>query len=468
MQTYQDLLNVGANDIKRGEFCKMAVEQFKSTENYKNAYAGELYYAKRNVTIEKFKKFITTISGQKREDMFSANYKLKSLIFRRFVIQQVQYVLGNGLKLEEPENKKKLGKDFDYKLQLAAKRALVCGTGFGFWNLDHLEVFGYCETDTSPGFCPLYSEDTAELLAGIRFWTRKVGDINVFRCTLYEADGYTEFIKSGDKDIEIHTPKRGYIKTTVATEAGGVESESYSNYTFGLPIVPLYGNDLHESELNGLRENIDCYDYIKSGFANDIDDTPGIYWAIKNAGGMDDADLARFVQRMRTVRAATVDDDQDIEAHTLDIPVEARSKMLELLRADLYEDFQALDVKSLSASQKTTQEIQAAYQAQDNKCADFEYHVLQFVDKILMFAGITDEEASFTWNKVVNMTEQTNMILMASNYLSDEMVLKKLPFLTPEEIEEETAKLTERNAQQFNANPAEGDNDLIDELGDDE
>lgn len=448
MKTYQDLIEVGLDDKKRGEFCKIAVDQFKNTAGYREAEAGELYYAKHNVTIEKLKKFIMTLSGRKNEDLFSANYKLKSLFFRRFVTQQTQYVLGNGLMLENAENKKKLGKDFDFKLQQVAKRALVGGVGFGFWNLDHLEVFSYVETKTQPGFCPLYSEETAELMAGIRFWNRMVGDKNVFCCTLYEPDGYTEFKKVGEKDIVVDKTKRGYVKTTTYTEVGGIENETYSNYS-RLPIIPMFGNDLHESELNGLRENIDCYDYIKSGFANDIDDTPGIYWAIKNAGGMDDVDLAKFLHRMKTVRGAVLEDDQEVDAHTLDIPVEARSKMIELLRADLYEDFQALDVKTLSAAQKTTQEIQAAYQAQDNKCADFEYYVIEFVEKILELAGI-DDNPTFTWNKVVNMSEQTNMILMAANYLSEEMVIKKLPFLTPEEADIEIEKLETRTIQQFN------------------
>lgn len=458
MQTYQDLLAIGENEKKRGAFCKTAVGQFKTSAGYREAQAGEAYYAKHNITIEKLQKFITTMSGKKVEDIFSSNYKLKTLFFRRFVIQQVQYVLGNGLILSDNKNKAKLGKDFDYKLQLVAKRAMVGGRAFGFWNLDHLEVFGYAETPTQPGFCPLYSEETAELMAGIRFWHRQVGDTTVFRCTLYEVDGYTEYIQKGADDIEVLIPKRAYIQTKVFTDAEGIEETLDENYS-RLPIVPLYANDLHESELNGIRESIDCYDYIKSGFANDVDDTAGIYWAIKNAGGMDDVDLARFVQRMNTIKAATTDDDVDVEAHTLDIPVTARQTLLEILRNDLYEDFQILDIKTLSASAKTTQEIQSAYQSQDNKCSDFEYLIIEFVDKILEIAGIEDNP-TFIWNKIINVAEQTNMVLSSANYLSDEMVIKHLPFLTPEEADIEIAKLNERNYNQFHAEEEEIENEV--------
>lgn len=215
--------------------------------------------------------------------------------------------------------------------------------------------------------------------------------------------------------------------------------------------MPLYANDTKESELVGIKECIDCYDYIKSGLANDIDDTAGFYWILKNTGGMDDQDLAQFVQRMKTVKATVIDGDQglDAEAHTLEIPVEARTTMLELLRKDIYEDFQALDVNTLSASAKTTQEIQASYQNQDNKCADFEYYIIDFVQQILELAGI-DDNPTFTWNRVVNQLEQTQMIMQSANYLTQDIIVKHLPFLTPEEADECLRGLNNESYSLFN------------------
>ena len=157
------------------------------------------------------------------------------------------------------------------------------------------------------------------------------------------------------------------------------------------------------------------------------------------------------MQRLKTVRAASLegDDGVEAEAHTLDVPIEARSRMLEILRADMYEDFQSLDVKTLSAAAKTTQEIQAAYQSQDNKCADFEYYMLSFVTKIMNLAGVEDEP-SFIWNRVVNQLEQTNMILSAANYLTPNIIIKKLPFLTPEEADMVIKELGDEDFNKFN------------------
>nr|DAO40675.1 MAG TPA: PORTAL PROTEIN [Caudoviricetes sp.] len=436
MKTYQDLQNCGEDEKKRLQFCKNAIAEFRGTSSYQKARAGSAYYNKCNLTIEKFKKILTTLSGRMVEDVFSSNYKLKTQFFRRLVMQQVQYVLGNGLILQNKENKSKLGKNFDFMLQKAAKIAMAQGRAIGFWNFDHMEVFSYADTEQEPGFLPLYNGETAILEAGIRYWYRTIGDKKTLYMTLYEADGYTEYVSSEDKSVgEIQSAKKPYKVTVTRTKIGGIEKVEGENYG-KLPIVILYANDTKESELEGIRESIDCYDFVKSGLANDIDDTAGFYWILKNTGGMEDIELAEFIQRMKTVRAAVVDGDEGAtaEAHTLNIPVEARSKMLEILRRDIYEDFQSLDLTQLSAAQKTTQEIQAAYQLQDNKCADFEYFMIEFVEGIMQLAGISDEP-TFLWNKVVNVKEQTETVLLASEYLTEDMIIKKLPFLTPEEAD---------------------------------
>lgn len=442
-----------------------AIEEFILSEPYRIAKEGQAYYDKHNTTIEKYQKFLYTLSGQTKPDIFSSNYRLKTLFFRRLVTQQVQYVLGNGVTLQEEGNKEKLGKDFDFKLAQAGKKAMAGGVAFGFWNLDHLEIFGYADTPTSAGFCPLYDEDTSVLEAGIRYWFKQVGDKINTRCTLYEADGYTDYLQREGEALKVLGEKKPYkqnIKSTLADGVIEVEGENYSR----LPIIPLYANDTRESELVGIRESIDCYDFVKSGLANDIDDMSGFYWVLKNTGGMEDSDLAKFIQRMKTVKATVVDGDEgvDAEAHTLEVPYGARQAMLELLRKDIYEDFQALDVNTLSASAKTTQEIQASYQAQDNKCADFEYYVLDFVQQILELAEINDNP-TFTWNRVVNQAEQTQMVLQASQYLTDEAVLRHLPFLTPEEVEDIIAQRDDEDYDQFDG---EEEEEMDEELEEDD
>ncbi len=449
MKTYQDLLAVGQNEKNRMDFVIKAVQDHKTSPLYKIARDAEAYYAKRNVTIEKFQKVLYNMMGQSVPDMFSANYKLKTGFFRRFVLQQVMYVLSNGVTFENEDTAEKLGADFENKLSTLAKKAMVGSRSFGFWNFDHLEVFSFVDTPNEPGFVPLYDEDTSLLCAGIRYSSNGVTD----RYTVYELDGYTEYIKRKDEDMQILTEKRKYIQTIKQTEAGGVEAVEGSNYP-GFPIIPMYANDLKQSEIVGIRESIDCYDFIKSGMANQIDDTSSIYWILKGSGGMDDIDLQRFIDRMKVVKAVNLEPDMEAEAHTLDIPVAARESILNRLRNDLYEDFMLLDTEKALSGDITATGIRLAYQAQDDKCGDFEYHIRDFIAKLFALLGIEDTP-NFKWNRIANQTEETNMVLAAAPYLDDETVLKHLPWIMTDEVEEIMQRKGELELTRFEPPTAE-------------
>ena len=428
MKTYQDFLEVAEkSDRERMEFVLSAINNHKDSDLYKQAVIAKEYDAHRNVTIANFQKLLYTLNGKVIPDNYSPNYKLRSNFFANFVTQETQYLLGNGVTLKKEENKAKLGAGFDTRLQEAAHDALVGGVSYGFWNLDHLEVFDVTE------FVPLLDEENGTLRSGIRFW--QVCTSKPLRATLFEPDGFTQYIRRNGEEMMILEPKRGYVAVEATSEIDGTELLAYQNYP-GFPIIPMYGNRAKQSELVGQREAIDCYDLIKSGFANTVDDASVIYWTISNAGGMDEIDMARFKESMRRIGVGLVDDDgAKAEAHTITIPVEAREALLSRISDDLYRDFQMLDVTKLQGGQKTATEINAAYQSMDNKVDQFEYCVIDFLQALFKIVGIEDEP-SFTRSKVTNQLEQTQMVLLAANYLDDETILNKLPWLTQEEVAE--------------------------------
>ncbi len=426
MRTYQDFMEVAEkSDRERMEFVLAAINDHKGSELYQQAVIAREYDEHRNVTIINFQKLLYTLSGKAVPDNYSANYKLRSNFFANFITQETQYLLGNGVTLKNAENKKRLGCRFDNQLQDLAHASLVGGVSYGFWNLDHLEVFAATE------FAPLLDEENGALRAGIRFW--QVAANKPLRATLYEPDGFTQYIRRSGKEMEILAQKRGYIAIEASSEIDGTELLEYRNYP-GFPVIPMYGNRARQSELTGQREAIDCYDLIKSGFANTVDEASIIYWTISNAGGMDEIDMARFKESMRRIGVGLVDDDgAKAEAHTLSIPVDAREALLSRISDDLYRDAQMLDVTKLQGGQKTATEITAAYQPMDNKTDQFEYCVNDFLHQLFAIVGI-DDEPSFVRSKVVNELEQTQMVMLAASYLDDEAILSKLPWLTQEEI----------------------------------
>ena len=436
MLTYQDFLqNVGSG---LGTFLLRVIDEHKSSEAYSIARDAEQYDKQRNVTIMKFQKYLYTMKGSKIPDVISPNHKLASNFFNRFTTQLTQYLLGNGVTFPEDGVKEKLGESFDTELQRAGKYALVDGVSFGFWDLDKLRVFKFTE------FAPLYDEENGSLRVGIRFW--QLAPNKPLRMTLYEEDGYTEYIKHDRENVQELQPKRPYKLIVKSTQADGVEIYNGGNYP-NFPIVPLYANDYHRSELIGLRENIDAYDLIKSGFANDLDGHL-LYWAIQNAGGMDDVDVARLLERIKTMGAAVTDDGSVVNPHAIQIPYESRIAYLDRLEQDLYKDFGALKVENMSARSTTATQIKSSYTPLDMKANGFEYQCIEFVQGILKLQGI-DATPQFKRDKIANYQEETSIILQSANYLDDETILKHLPFLTPDEIDDILARKEEEEAERY-------------------
>lgn len=416
IKTYQDFIEIGENEADRMEFVREVISEHKSSDLYKTAQIADEYDRKQNRTIVQYQKLLYDATGRAIPDNISANYKLTSGFFNRFTTQQVQFLLGNGVTWGEESTKKKLGEDFDQKLQTAAKASLGAGVSFGFFNYDHLEVFSALE------FAPLYDEENGALRAGVRFW--QVDASKPLRATLYEEDGYTDY-KWEDGAGSVLKEKRKYILTTIKTSVDEAEIFDGENYP-AFPIVPLWANPHRQTELVGLREQIDAYDLIRSGFCNTIDEASFIYWTINNAGGMDEVDLSEFVQRLKTIHAANVEDTgATTQANSLEAPHEGREALLDRLSKDMYADYMALNIDEIKGGANTATQIRAAYEPMNNKADQFEYCVLDFLKGILEVAGIEDRP-TFTRSYLINTQEEISTVLQASQYLDDEYVTKKI------------------------------------------
>ena len=459
MRTYEDLLDIRDDETKLIPFIQNAIFDYKATDFYKAGEVAYDYFRKRNKTIIDFQKLLYTLTGKAVPDNFSANYKFRNAFFPIFVMQENSYLLGNGVTFNESDTKDKLGGDrFDNAMFNLAEYALWGGVSYGFYNDGRIDTFKMTE------FVPLWGEEDGALHAGIRWW--QIDSTKPLRATLYEEDGYTDFIwrldrqTQGFKAGEVLHNKRYYKYKTQTSEVDGEEILDGENYP-GFPIVPLWANEAHQSELTGLREKIDVYDLIQSGFANDLDEASMVYWTITNAGGMDDVDLAKFIERMKTVHAAVVDEQgSTAEAHSIEAPYAARQAALAEIKDSLYRDAMALDTDKISAGNITATAINAAYENLDLKSDRFEMCVSDFIDGILKLIDVEDSP-TFKRTKVTNVGEETQVVLSASDYLDTETILKHLPFISPDEIDEILAKKDEEEMERYDNELETGDEEAM-------
>lgn len=459
MITYQDLLRIPNDDAKRAEFVRKVIDNHKSSDLYETARIADEYDRCQNTTIMTYQKMVTMVTGEVVPDPFSATHRCATNFFNVFITQLNQHLLGNGAdwKGEDPE---KLGKDFDFKLQKAGKYALSGGVSFGFFNLDHVDVFSVLE------YAPLYDEEDGAMKAGVRFW--QVDDQKPLRATFYELDGYTNYMwynKKDPSDKWTHIgknvymqPKQPYIIHTMTSEADGTEIYAQENYpTF--PIVPLWGNPHHQSEIVGLREKIDAYDFILNGFEDDLDNAQ-LYWIIKGAGGMDDPSLMQFLDRLRMVKAVAPAEGQDVTPVSVNIPVEAREKLLDRIERQLYKDAMILNPDDIAGGAATATQIKAAYERQNNKADQFEYCVLDFIDGICAVAGI-ENDATFTRSLIVNTQEEVTTVIASAQYLDSEYVTRKILTLLGDgdQAEDVLRRMAAEDQERLNIGGGPGEDD---------
>lgn len=424
MITYQDLLAVGDGEQNRIDFVYKVINDWQTTEIYKRASEARAYYASDDVAILKFQKFLTKVTGEQIPDLWSANYKITSNFLERFITQKVQTLLGNGVTWNNEETANKLGNDkkpFDSQLKELGENASIDSVSFGFFDVDHVNVFEVRE------FAPLFGEEDGAMKAGVRFW--QIDAEKPLRAVLYELDGYTEYIwrkNSGEKaNGEIFKPKTAYKKQVREAPIGGAEIYNYMNYP-EFPIVPFWNNKHRQSDFKAaIKTKIDAYDMIYSGFANNVDEASYIYWTLQNAGGMDDIDIQEFVDRLKELHAVAVDDNVTATPSSIQAPFEARETLLTRLERDLYRDAMAVDESNVSSGAVTATEIKAAYEPLLRKVDAFEYSAIQFVKGILAVAGI-DDKPTFTRSVTINTGEELQNVLSAAVLLPPEYAVEKV------------------------------------------
>lgn len=424
MLTFQDLVEVNKTGAEKDRiaFILSAISQHESSALYRVAADADMYFRHMNPTIMRAEKIMYDALGRARLDPIAANHKIPCRYYYYFISQTVMYLLGNGVTFKDEKTKDKLGgPQFDHVLQMAAIKALNAGVSFGFLNVDHVEILPVCGGPGEVSFVPIYDDENGALRAGVRYW--QVDSTKPLRATLFEEDGFTEYIRRKGEDMTVLQEKRKYKITVGKSDASGVQILSGENWDT-LPIVPMW-NVNRQSELVGGKSTLDAYDLMLSQLVNNVDEGALLYWIIQNADGMEAADDQAFIERIKTIHVAHTNDGQSITPQQIDVPFQASEASLERLRNQLFEDYMALDVKNIAGGAATATQIEAAYEPMNIKASMLETCVTSFIKGLLDLLGV-DDDPTYQRDTIVNKNEEIQNILQAADHLSDEYVTKKL------------------------------------------
>ena len=460
MITYQDYEKAD----NKTRWLQSAIVTYRNSAEYKKAVEEQEYMAGRNVEILNVTRIIYNMAGLPETDFTKHNFKIRNRLIHRLVTDRCSYSLGNGIsfagkKKEVVDNelvtvdrtKDMLGNRFDRMVKRTAYWALSNGESYLYVHMGHKKPEWQYTLFKKTEFLPLYDEDTGALRGGVRFWSLDWGKRPI-TAVLYTEEGYTKY-KTPDKKygisaLQLEEDLKPYIETVEESEAFGEEITGESSMPM-LPIFPLYSGESRQSALDNMKPKIDAYDMILSGFANDVVDIPQVYWLISGAMGMTEQDKRQMLDRLILQHMAVVDgENSKIQGYTQEIPVEAREKSLQQLKNQMYEDWGGFDVHTVEAG-ATNDHIDAGYWPMDEEADDFEYEIIDFIQNILEMMGV-DDTPQFKRNRVSNQKEQTDMVVSAANYLDEQTILEKLPFITVDEVDSILARRDAESYSRFN------------------
>ena len=443
--TYQDWEKTP--EQKRPELLMKIVQKYKGSDDFQKALTANCYFRSENeavlskVILQKGSYRYTDKNGEEKtvyNEIPVVGAQVPSNYFFRFVTQQNQFLLSNGVTLDE-DAKKRLGFGFDKALERMGEKALVQGVCWAYWNNDHVEVLEAARDENS-GFVALVDEVDSMPRIGVQFW--QIEDRPLY-IRLFEMDGVSMY-RVQNKKIERVVEKRAYV-VRILRDAAGEWVTGAENYAF-LPIIPLYANEEKRSELTpSIKAKIDAYDRISSDYVDNLDKTNDVLWVLNNFGGSrrELSDMVNVIRETGIIANMTdgMGGNASAAPMAFEVPYEARKVALELLENELYQDYMALSMDELTGGSLTNVAIQTAMANLELKCDRYEWQIFQFVQRLLMLLGINTEVIAFKRQTIANESEIVADIYTMRNDIDRRTALELNPYINSDKIDEIMKKL---------------------------
>ena len=442
--TYQDWL--AASDTDRIAMLEKIVRDYKASDDFRSGLTANEYFRTDNTEVRNKMlmqpraveyKDKNGRTRKKSQPVKIAGNRVRSGFFPRFVIQQNQFLLSNGVTLDNADLKKRLGLGFDKQLERCGEKALLHGVCWGFWNYDHLEIIEAVKDGLS-GAVALLDEETSEPMVLVQFW--QINNNRPLYLRVFSPDGVVKYRMGKEELEEIPDTRRPYVVRTQSDAYGPVEITG-ENYGGRLPVVPLWASEERRSELTlAIKSKIDLYDRIFSDFGDNLDRANDVYWVLNNFGGTID-DVAEMLEQINRVKAVANMTDgtgtsSTAELKTVDVPYAARQTALDILQKQLYSDFMALDMDALTGGSLTNVAIETATANLNLKADRYEWQCFRFVQGILALIGVETEQIKFKRQTIANRSEIVQDISVMRDYIDQETALKINPYIDQEEIQD--------------------------------
>lgn len=236
---------------------------------------------------------------------------------------------------------------------------------------------------------------------------------------------------------------------------GMAEPTNTFRHDFGaVPFIPFSNNNVCTGDLDKIKNLIDSYDKTYSGFVDDLEDIQQVIFVLTNYGG---ADLKQFLSDLKyyktiQVESAGSDDKSGVSTLTIDIPVEARDKLLDITRKAIFDMGQGIDPQQQGFDNTSGEAMKFLYSLLELKAGlmetEFRAGFGELVRAIGRYYGKEPEQIVQTWTRtsIRNDAELVDMCQKSVGVISTKTILKNHPFVENAEDEEKELAAEKENA----------------------
>lgn len=426
----------------------------------RDVQVAEQYYLKKNDILNKY---------SRREEfsnpLRTADNRIASNFYSLLVNQKASYMF-TAPPLFDVGNKKtnkeiveilgdkyaKVCKDLCINASNAAVAWLHC------W-IDENNIFQYSVID-SKQIIPVWDSSIEKNLKAVL----RVYDMSEEDGTIYNVYEFWDCEKcyvyrKKNRDSYDELKEYSFFRiTSVSLPDSYDESNVYEHAFKEVPFIPFFNNCSITNDLDAVKDLIDCYDKVYSGFINDLEDIQEVIFILSGYSGTNMDEFLEKIKKYKTIKTDPTNSGQSgLTTLTIDIPVEARNIMLSMTRKSIFEQGQGIDPDPQNFGNSSGVALSYLYSLLELKAGLMETEFkLSFGRLIRLICQRLGKEAKTivqTWTRtsVSNDAELSDIAQKSIGVISQKTIVKNHPWVEdPERELKEIQKEEKEKMEQFN------------------
>lgn len=432
-------------------------------EKRKRMDIGERYYKNESDITQKKTKFENfedvDIKPKNKNPMRNADNRIPFPYHKILVDQKASYMMGEPPKLiTDIDNfDDQINNLLGNKFNKVAKDLVVNAANMGVawlhvWKSESDGSFKYGIVD-SRQIIPIFSPKLdSELLGCFRVYPSLTDEGKAINVAEYWTEKECEvFYKESGKEWDSLQEYNQFDLVDIATNETIGSTNVTKNEWGKVPFIPFFNNSVKMSDLDLVKDIIDAYEKVFSGFVNDLDDLQEVIFILTNYSG---TDKQAFLNDMKTYKMLKFEVDEGeqagIDTLQLEIPIEARKELLDRAENAIYNQGMGVNPTKDDFSNTSGAALKFIYSLLELKAGvtetEFRLGFDLFMEFVLMHLGKdpkTPIEQNWQRSSIQNVEENADILSKLADITSKQNIAKNNPLVPKGKWEEELKLLEE-------------------------